>query len=324
MPRILKLRGAAAFSPSHLARLQKELATSLAAEHWYFVELDGALSAEDEERLKNLLGIPAVLPPQPQGRMLLVTPRLGTISPWSSKATDIAKNCGFEAVKRIERAIAYTLPNSALAERHAARLHDRMTESVLDTLEAAEELFHHVAPQPLTSVDILAGGRAALVKANGELGLALSDDEIDYLIDNFTKLGRNPTDVELMMFAQANSEHCRHKIFNASWEVDGEPQPMSLFQMIRETHKAHPDGTIVAYADNAAVIEGAQIRRFCPQADGTYSYVEDTTHILAKVETHNHPTAISPFPGAATGSGGEIRDAGATGRGAKPKAGVGG
>ncbi|MDI6750785.1 MAG: phosphoribosylformylglycinamidine synthase [Rhodocyclaceae bacterium] len=322
MPRILKLRGAAAFSPSHLARLQKALDTPLAAEHWYFVEADDAWNAAQEERLKALLGIPASLPPEPQGTLLLVTPRLGTISPWSSKATDIAKNCGFDAVKRIERGIAYTLPNSALAERHIARLHDRMTESVLDSLAAAEQLFHHVVPQPLTSVDILAGGRAALVRANGELGLALSDDEIDYLIDNFTKLGRNPTDVELMMFAQANSEHCRHKIFNASWEVDGEAQPLSLFGMIRETHKAHPAGTIVAYADNAAVIEGAQIRRFYPQVDGTYAYLEDTTHILAKVETHNHPTAISPFPGAATGSGGEIRDEGATGRGAKPKAGL--
>ncbi|WP_126445218.1 phosphoribosylformylglycinamidine synthase [Sulfuricystis multivorans] len=322
MSRILKLRGAAAFSPSHLARLQKALDTPLAAEQWFFVELDAALEEEDEARLKDLLGIPDPLPPAPQGELLLITPRLGTISPWSSKATDIAKNCGFAAVKRIERGIVYTLPKSALTQRHIARLHDRMTESVLDSIEAAERLFHHVAPQPLTSVDILAGGRAALVEANGELGLALSNDEIDYLIDNFTKLGRNPTDVELMMFAQANSEHCRHKIFNASWEIDGKPQPMSLFGMIRETHKAHPDGTIVAYADNAAVIEGAAIRRFHPRADGTYAYVEEVTHILAKVETHNHPTAISPFPGAATGSGGEIRDEGATGRGAKPKAGL--
>jgi len=294
----------------------------LTAEHWYFVEHDGTLDTAQQERLKELLGIPATLPPEPQGTLLLVTPRLGTISPWSSKATDIARNCGFTAVQRIERGIAYTLPKSALAERHLTRLHDRMTESVLESIEAAERLFHHVAPQPLTTVDILAGGRAALVAANGELGLALSDDEIDYLIDNFTKLGRNPTDVELMMFAQANSEHCRHKIFNASWEVDGERQPLSLFGMIRETHKAHPEGTIVAYADNAAVVEGAKIRRFHPQADGSYAYVEDETHILAKVETHNHPTAISPFPGAATGSGGEIRDEGATGRGSKPKAGL--
>jgi phosphoribosylformylglycinamidine synthase len=164
----------------------------------------------------------------------------------------------------------------------------------------------------------------ALVKANGELGLALSEDEIDYLVENFAKVGRNPTDVELMMFAQANSEHCRHKIFNASWTVDGVDQPLSLFGMIRESHKAHPHGTVVAYSDNAAVIEGAKIKRFHPQADGCYAYVEDTTHILAKVETHNHPTAISPFPGAATGSGGEIRDEGATGRGSKPKAGLSG
>jgi len=322
MSRILKLRGAAAFSPAHLERLQKELGAFLTAEHWYFVELAEALSAEEEARLKGLLGIPKDLPALPQGRLLLVTPRLGTISPWSSKATEIAKNCGFASVKRIERGIAYTVANSALTERHIQRLHDRMTESALDSLEAAERLFHHVPPQPLTTVDILTQGRAALVRANVELGLALSDDEIDYLVENFSKLGRNPTDVELMMFAQANSEHCRHKIFNASWEVDGQLQPMSLFAMIRETHRAHPEGTIIAYADNAAVIEGATIRRFHPQAEGVYRYVEEMTHILAKVETHNHPTAISPFPGAATGAGGEIRDEGATGRGAKPKAGL--
>ncbi|BAO30015.1 phosphoribosylformylglycinamidine synthase [Sulfuritalea hydrogenivorans sk43H] len=256
----------------------------------------------------------------------MVTPRLGTISPWSSKATDIARNCGFANVKRIERGTAFHVSGAIGGEREksalATRLHDRMTESVLDSIDAARALFQHVAPQPLSTVDLLAGGRDALVKANVELGLALSADEIDYLAENFGKLQRNPTDVELMMFAQANSEHCRHKIFNASWTVDGVDQPLSLFGMIRETHKAHPDGTVVAYSDNAAVIEGAAIRRFYPRADGGYEYGEETTHILAKVETHNHPTAISPFPGAATGSGGEIRDEGATGRGSKPKAGL--
>ncbi|MBI3094335.1 MAG: phosphoribosylformylglycinamidine synthase, partial [Rhodocyclales bacterium] len=257
------------------------------------------------------------------GELLLVTPRLGTISPWSSKATDIARNCGFAAVKRIERGTAYHVSGKVAQELAlATRLHDRMTESVLDSIDAARALFHHVAPQPLASVDLQGGGRAALVVANRELGLALSEDEIDYLVENFGKLGRNPTDVELMMFAQANSEHCRHKIFNASWTVDGEAQPLSLFGMIRETHKAHPEGTVVAYSDNAAVIEGANIRRFYPRADHGYTYGEELTHILAKVETHNHPTAISPFPGAATGSGGEIRDEGATGRGSKPKAGL--
>jgi phosphoribosylformylglycinamidine synthase len=320
MSLIVKLRGSAAFSASRLARLQAAVGPSLVAEHWYFIETDGKLNDEELARLKDLLGIPASLPPAPGGTLLLVTPRLGTISPWASKATDIAHNCGFAAIHRIERGIAYY----AKGQVDAAKLHDRMTESLLDNIDAAEQLFHHVAPQPLTSVDILAGGRAALVISNGALGLALSEDEIDYLVENFTRLQRNPTDVELMMFAQANSEHCRHKIFNASWTVDGAEQPLSLFGMIRETHKAHPEGTVVAYSDNASVIEGAQIRRFYPQGDGKYAYVEDTTHILAKVETHNHPTAISPFPGAATGSGGEIRDEGATGRGSKPKAGLGG
>ncbi|MDR2000735.1 MAG: phosphoribosylformylglycinamidine synthase, partial [Zoogloeaceae bacterium] len=267
------------------------------------------------------LGIPAQLPVTPKGALLLVTPRLGTISPWSSKATDIARNCGFGNIKRIERGIAYYIEGGEKSTV-IARLHDRMTESALDAFDAADELFHHYAPQPLMTVDILAGGRAALAIANGELGLALSEDEIDYLVENFGKLGRNPTDVELMMFAQANSEHCRHKIFNASWTVDGLAQPMSLFGMIRATHKAHPAGTVVAYSDNASVIEGARIKRFMPDAGGKYAYVEDSTHILAKVETHNHPTAISPFAGAATGSGGEIRDEGATGRGSKPKAGL--
>ena len=335
MAEFLALRGSAAFSASRLARLQQAVGKvvsgiGLAAEHWYFIELDGLLSTDESARLKDLLGISPTVSVAPDGQMLLVTPRLGTISPWSSKATDIARNCGFSAVKRIERAVAYhvafhgsgTVLSESQKSALAARLHDRMTESVMTSVDSARALFHHVAPQALTSVDLLGGGRDALVKANRELGLALSDDEIDYLVANFGKLGRNPTDVELMMFAQANSEHCRHKIFNASWTVDGVDQPMSLFGMIRETHKAHPQGTVVAYSDNAAVIEGAPIRRFYPRVDRGYAYSEQLTHILAKVETHNHPTAISPFPGAATGSGGEIRDEGATGRGSKPKAGL--
>ncbi len=330
MSKVLKLRGAAAFSATRLARLLETARqavpalTKLAAEHWYFVECDGDLNAAEMARLKDLLGVPAQLPAEPAGpsaQLLLVTPRLGTISPWSSKATDIAHNCGFGQVRRIERGTAF---HAIGGDRQAlaARLHDRMTESVLAGVDEAESLFRHVAPQPLSSVDLLAGGRVALVAANADLGLALSDDEIDYLVDNFTKIGRNPTDVELMMFAQANSEHCRHKIFNASWTVDGLEQPLSLFGMIRESHKAHPQGTVVAYSDNASVIEGAPTRRFLPGAAGAYGYREELTHILAKVETHNHPTAISPFPGAATGSGGEIRDEGATGRGSKPKAGL--
>ena len=335
MTEFLALRGPAAFSAVRLERLRLGLRAidsrlALSAEQWFFVELTRPLEAVERGRLEDLLGVPQTLPPPPGGELLLVTPRLGTISPWSSKATEIARNCGFTAVQRIERGIAWHVggvKNPALATRReeiAARLHDRMTESVLDSTDAARALFHHIAPQPLTIIDSLGGGRTALVAANGELGLALSEDEIDYLIDNFGKLGRNPTDVELMMFAQANSEHCRHKIFNATWTVDGEDQPLSLFGMIRETHKAHPEGTVVAYSDNAAVLEGATIRRFLPQTDGAYLWREELTHLLAKVETHNHPTAISPFPGAATGSGGEIRDEGATGRGSKPKAGLAG
>lgn len=341
MAEFLALRGNAALSDARLARLQESLRKTspnllLTAEHWYFIALTAPLAAEEVLRLKALLGIEAALDQsaRPAGQLHLVTPRLGTISPWSSKATDIAHNCGFSQIHRIERGTAFYTrgvfdENSALVirpEGSALRvrqgLHDRMTESVLTDFSQAVMLFHDTEPQPLLTVDILKSGRQALVDANTSLGLALSDDEIDYLLENFRKLGRNPTDVELMMFAQANSEHCRHKIFNATWTVDGEAQPLSLFGMIRETHKAHPAGTIVAYADNASILEGASIRRFMPQADGSYIWREEMTHFLVKVETHNHPTAISPFPGAATGSGGEIRDEGATGRGSKPKAGL--
>jgi phosphoribosylformylglycinamidine synthase len=330
MPEILKLRGSAAFSASRLARLTEHARKaapslqSLVAEHWYFIELNAPLQGDELDRLKSLLGVPEQTGISAVGRLLLVTPRLGTISPWSSKATDIARQCGFSGIGRIERGIAFHAGLGDVAQHAAlaACLHDRMTESVLDALAAADALFRHVPPQPLTTIALLEQGRAALVTANAELGLALSEDEIDYLAENFTRLGRNPTDVELMMFAQANSEHCRHKIFNASWVIDGQTQTESLFGMIRETHKAHPQGTVVAYADNASIIEGATIRRFYPDADGAYRYHDELTHILAKVETHNHPTAISPFPGAATGSGGEIRDEGATGRGSKPKAGL--
>ena len=246
MAEFLALRGCAAFSASRLARLQESVGEAvsglgLRAEHWYFVELEGPLDADDTARLKDLLGIPGQLPASPGGRLLLVTPRLGTISPWSSKATDIARNCGFAAVKRIERGTAFHVSGArgddAQESALATRLHDRMTESVLASIDAARALFHHVAPQALATVDLLGSGRGALVKANVELGLALSDDEIDYLVENFARLCRNPTDVELMMFAQANSEHCRHKIFNATWTMDGKNQPMSLFAMIRETHK---------------------------------------------------------------------------------------
>ncbi|MDT3735240.1 MAG: phosphoribosylformylglycinamidine synthase [Denitratisoma sp.] len=327
MSEVLKLRGAAAFSATRLARLTRNVQAvlpklkALAAEHWYFVELNAPLAAADLERLKDLLGAhPAGK--ESAGMLKLVTPRLGTISPWSSKATEIARQCGFAAVTRIERGTAFHVDAKGDLAAALPVLHDRMTESVLDSVDAAEALFRHYAPQPLATVDVVGKGRAALVAANGEMGLALSEDEIDYLVDAFTKAGRNPTDVELMMFAQANSEHCRHKIFNAEWVIDGQAQPHSLFGMIRESHKVSPHGTVVAYSDNAAVLEGATAARFHPDAGGAYAYSEELTHYLAKVETHNHPTAISPFPGAATGSGGEIRDEGATGRGSKPKAGL--
>ena len=257
--------------------------------------------------------------------MILVTPRLGTISPWSSKATDIARQCGLPGlVRRVERGTAFHIEGDS-GDLAAALpvLHDRMTEAVLTSLDQADLLFRHVEPKPLAEIDVLARGRGALEAANRALGLALAPDEIDYLLAWFEGQGRNPTDVELTMFAQANSEHCRHKIFNASWVVDGRAQPQSLFEMIRETEKASPTGTVSAYSDNAAVMEGRVVRRFLVEpGTGRYVYEEDRTHTLMKVETHNHPTAISPFPGAATGSGGEIRDEGATGRGAKPKAGL--
>jgi phosphoribosylformylglycinamidine synthase len=260
--------------------------------------------------------------------MLLVTPRAGTISPWSSKATDIAHVCGLVAVRRIERGTLFEFAAETPLDRDmlaalAAPLHDRMTEAFAFALADAASLFVAAAPRPLATVPVIAGGRAALVAADARLGLALSVDEIDYLLDAYRRLARDPTDVELMMFAQANSEHCRHKIFNADWIVDGERQPKSLFAMIRNTHASSPAGVLSAYRDNAAVIAGPVADRLWadPQARD-YRYTREPVDIVMKVETHNHPTAISPFPGAATGSGGEIRDEGATGRGAKPKAGL--
>lgn len=265
-----------------------------------------------------------------EGRLLLVVPRPGTISPWSSKATDIAQHCGLLAVRRVERGTSFRLKPCnggalppEMMDRAAALLHDRMTEIVLRDTADAERLFAQAEPRPLSRIPLLAEGRAALVRADRELGLALSDDEVDYLAERFAALGRDPTDVELMMFAQANSEHCRHKIFNASWIIDGEPQSRSLFAMIRESTASAPDGVLSAYRDNAAVITGWEAHRFAPSPDDqVYRAEAEPLHILFKVETHNHPTAIAPDPGAATGSGGEIRDEGATGRGAKPKAGL--
>ncbi len=331
--------GKAALSSFRLDKLRNALKAGKSGvtvedtRHCYFIELSADLSADEAILLDRLLGLdkhagePAIAR---SVQKLLVVPRLGTISPWSSKATDIARHCTLPQVMRIERGVLYYLKNKqgkplSEAERNAVLplLHDRMTESVIEKIAGvSEKIFTHGIPQPLSSVDILNGGNTALETANRELGLALSSDEISYLVENFTRLKRNPTDVELMMFAQANSEHCRHKIFNANWIIDDEKQAISLFGMIRNTHKLHPEGTVVAYSDNSSVIEGAGIDRFYPRADGEYAFSKELTHILMKVETHNHPTAIAPFAGAATGSGGEIRDEGATGTGSKPKAGL--
>ena len=329
---ILKLSGGAALPAFRLDKLDATLAplqlSVRATRFWHFVEIEREPTDPEADTLGRLLTYgPDLPPPSPddeRDRLLLVTPRPGTISPWSSKATDIARQCGLDGlVRRIERGTAYHLEGPGDLRAALPHLHDRMTEAVLGSLEEADRLFQHIAPKPLAEMDVLARGRTALEDANTSMGLALAPDEIDYLLAYFAGRGRNPTDVELTMFAQANSEHCRHKIFNASWVVDGQPQPQSLFQMIRETEKASPVGTVSAYSDNAAVMEGRVVRRFLVEpGTGRYLYEEDRTHTLMKVETHNHPTAISPFPGAATGSGGEIRDEGATGRGAKPKAGL--
>jgi phosphoribosylformylglycinamidine synthase len=328
MATILHLRGRPALSAFRLHRLQHALSASgtagLAAEYWHFVEVRRPLSSDEQTRLDRLLGYgPQRGMGQPAGAVRLVVPRFGTISPWSSKATDIARNCGLDAVSRIERGTAYYVQGQPIDDASLLPLlHDRMTETVLASFAAADALFDHVPPRPQAGVPVLAGGRGALERANTHMGLALSDDEIDYLAENFIRLGRDPTDVELMMFAQANSEHCRHKIFNADWVVDAVPQAQSLFAMIKNTHRAAPRGTVLAYVDNAAIMEGAAAQRFYPGTHHAYGRHPGLTHILMKVETHNHPTAIAPFPGAATGAGGEIRDEGATGTGSKPKAGL--
>ena len=306
--------------------------TGAFAEYVHFVELREPLAPGDLAVLRQLLDYgppPTSLPPR--GQLQLVVPRPGTISPWSTKATDIAHVCGLAAVSRIERGVAWYLESeggTGLDPRSLAVIqglfHDRMTEVVTaDFAEAEHRLFQHAEPARLQSVDLLEGGRGALERANRELGLALSDDEVDYLLASFRALGRNPHDVELMMFAQANSEHCRHKVFNATWTLDGAPGEGTLFGMVKETHRRSPGDVLSAYRDNAAVVRGFPAARFAPDpGDGRYRYVEEPVHILMKVETHNHPTAISPGPGAATGTGGEIRDEAATGRGARTKAGL--
>ena len=345
---MLILPGSNALSAFRTSRLLSQLhavspaIVALQARFVHFIDASADLSSEDLARLGAMLtyGEPADEAKHDGAtEAFFVVPRLGTISPWASKATDIAHNCGMAHVHRIERGVAYTvalkpgiLGSSLGATKHlsdadtlavAGLLHDRMTESVLRSANEATDLFRELEAKPFESIDVLAAGKHALEKANIELGLAMSDDEIDYLLDAFTRAGRNPTDVELMMFAQANSEHCRHKIFNADWIIDGVAQDTSLFQMIKNTHQLQPKGTIVAYSDNSSIMEGATVTRFYPRGEQhEYAPSTELTHTLMKVETHNHPTAISPFPGASTGAGGEIRDEGATGRGAKPKAGL--
>ncbi|PXW95267.1 phosphoribosylformylglycinamidine synthase [Sphaerotilus hippei] len=325
-----------------LPRLQAVSAriVDVSARHVHWVWSDAALERADLDKLAALLTYGDACTAPADGELIVVMPRLGTVSPWASKATDIARNCGLAGVHRVERVTEFrlVLKSGLLDALKGSRplgadelqacalvLHDRMTESAALEREAARHLFDEQPAEPLAHVDVLGAGRDALVAANKDFGLALSDDEIDYLVKAFTDLKRNPSDVELMMFAQANSEHCRHKIFNADFTIDGERQPMSMFGMIRNTEKLAPQSTVVAYSDNAAVMEGGLIERWVPQGYTNapqYGARQETTHVLMKVETHNHPTAISPYPGASTGAGGEIRDEGATGRGSKPKAGL--
>ena len=314
-----------------LANLQRRVPsiTSVVAEYVHFAEVDGLLSDQDYATLTALMTYGPTEQKNPtEGTLLLVLPRPGTISPWSSKATDIAHNCGLQNIVRVERGICYYLQSGCeLTEEQsgllAELLSDRMVETVVTDLQQAEMLFTHHQPRALAQVDILAEGSSALKLANVELGLALADDEIDYLVASFEGLQRNPSDAELMMFAQANSEHCRHKIFNASWTVDGVDEEHSLFAMIRNTNSVNGENVLSAYSDNAAVVAGTEGGRFYPDpVSKEYGYSQEPVHLLMKVETHNHPTAIAPYSGAGTGSGGEIRDEGAVGRGSKPKVGM--
>lgn len=331
---MLTLRGAPALSPFRVERLLADLrridarVEGLYAEFVYFVDSASDLDQPQRDLLNQLLQHgPAAVKQEWPRHCLWVTPRLGTISPWSSKATDIVRHCGLTTIRRLERGVRYGFSAdkplaTATLQALSAALYDRMTESVLSRPPEHNQLFAQQPPAPLRSIAALEQGRAAYEAANQDLGLALADDEIDYLVSAFNELGRDPTDVELMMFAQANSEHCRHKIFNAAWQIDGAPSPWSLFGMIKQTHRLHGAGVLSAYKDNAAVIHGHLGQRFYADQNHQYKYCEEPIHILMKVETHNHPTAIAPFAGAATGAGGEIRDEGATGAGAKPKAGL--
>ncbi|MBO6258334.1 MAG: phosphoribosylformylglycinamidine synthase [Succinivibrio sp.] len=330
------LRGSPALSGFRLEKLTKSLlkagirVSEITSQYVHLVDVKEPLEDSEKEVLKRILSYgPAKKETENKGELFFVIPRVGTISPWSSKATDIAHNCGLSRVSRIERGIAYYIgkeDGSTFSDEErksvASCIHDRMMETVLSSFESAQTLFTRQSPAPFTTVPLTTGGKAAIVKANVDLGLALNDDEMDYLLESFKGLGRDPSDIELYMFAQMNSEHCRHKVFNAEWEIDGQKQDKSLFQMVKNTYTTHPDYVLSAYKDNAAVMEGSPAGRFYPDADHEWNYHEEDMPILMKVETHNHPTAISPFPGAATGSGGEIRDEGATGIGSRPKAGI--
>ena len=322
--------GSNALSDFRAAKLLSKLQTidpkikSVAGEYVHFADIGKNFSEADKKRVIELSTYGTPLGAKLNGSLYVVVPRPGTISPWSSKATDIIHNSGIASLKRVERGIAYYIEGADSANQKITDvLHDRMTETVLDSLEAAEILFAETKPAELKTIDI-SSGKSALEAANKEFGFALADDEIDYLFDAYQNLGRNPTDAELMMFAQVNSEHCRHKVFNADWKIDGEIMPKSLFKMIKNTYEKGGQNVLSAYSDNAAVIQGPIAGRFFAEPDGSYKYHHEPVHSVIKVETHNHPTAIAPIPGAATGIGGEIRDEAATGRGAKTKMGLAG
>ncbi len=333
---IIHIAGGPAYSKFRTEKLLEKLQTvnpqikDIHSEYLHIVWCEKKIAASEKDTLEKILHYgPKAQVLDFKDNSIITIPRPGTISPWASRATDIANHCGLYDIKRIERAVAVyiELKNGALLSEDqkkvlALYLHDRMTEVSIFNLDDAKALFSHLAPKPIQYAEMLEHGKKVLNDFNKNLGLALSEDEIDYLFNYFTSIKRNPTDVELMMFAQANSEHCRHKIFNADWIVDGEKQSKSLFGMIKNTHQLHPGNTVVAYSDNSSIVEGAKINRFYPNQNGVYDNHEELTHFIMKVETHNHPTAISPFSGAATGAGGEIRDEGATGRGSKPKAGL--
>jgi len=326
---MLILNGRQALSDFRVQKLQQRMTAlglpglTIQSRYVHLVDVDEGLTSAQQPVLDSLLEYgPKSCEFEEMADSIWVFPRPGTISPWSSKATDIAHICGLTGIKRIERGLQISVSSGDYWSEIEPLLHDRMIETVFTDLRQAEALFKQQEPRPLLRVPLLAEGISALQSANKSLGLALSDDEIEYLKDSYIELDRDPSDVELMMFAQANSEHCRHKIFNADWQIDGETQDLSLFAMIRNTYQLHHKGILSAYKDNSAVIEGFASARFCTNSKGEYESQQRDQAILMKVETHNHPTAISPFPGAATGSGGEIRDEGATGRGSRPKAGL--